>query len=653
MRPVRLNLEGFRRLADTECDITPRILAFVGQNEAGKSSLLAALAWATEEGVTPLAREDQSRANRKNSGWIVGVTFQLSDEDKATLADLEFATTPTRFALWKQADGTLHHSLPGDPPRNPERFRSARALLAASVGSPTLEWEAESEGEAPRSWATSVLQCLEDPDHEWSDDETGDLDKLCHWLSSPAEAEGDGAPGEEVQPQPAKDASTADALRVVLELSHKHPRDQAIEILKARVPRFVEFEESFRALPTHTPFDAKGRLSGREPSIANLLRIARISLPALEQASRVSDVGQIETIVDAGNRRLLEFFSQAWNQSGVCVRFRLKESGLECLIHETEHGSFTNLEERSDGLRAFIALAAFIEAQALDIPPVLLIDEAETHLHIDAQADLVSVLLGQLNVTQVLYTTHSPGCLPSDLGTGIRLVARDSQAPNTSVLRSDFWTNTSAGYSPLLYAMGASAAAFSACRYAVLAEGPSEMVLLPTLLRQAAGKDDLQYQVVQGLAQATIGEDRLDEVAAKVMYLVDGDKQGVSYRRQLVKSGVDANRIQQLPNGWALEDLFEPQYVIEKLAGLRAMARQPDPVSLSGDGPIMTRLQAWARTQEPPVLLAGKTALAYSIVEDQDRKLKPEAVQALEHLHRAFQDGFSPTPADKKPRATT
>lgn len=101
-----------------------------------------------------------------------------------------------------------------------------------------------------------------------------------------------------------------------------------------------------------------------------------------------------------------------------------------------------------------LAPSAFLASGGWQVPPVLLIDEAETHLHFDAQADLVSVLLKSVDAEQVLYSTHSPGCLPSDLGTGIRLVTRDPEDA-ASLIKSDFWAGQEPGFAPLLFAMGA------------------------------------------------------------------------------------------------------------------------------------------------------------------------------------------------------
>ena len=49
------------------------------------------------------------------------------------------------------------------------------------------------------------------------------------------------------------------------------------------------------------------------------------------------------------------------------------------------------LEDLSDGLRTFIALRGFLAQSVYEVPPILLVDEAETHLHYDARADFIRV----------------------------------------------------------------------------------------------------------------------------------------------------------------------------------------------------------------------------------------------------------------------
>lgn len=75
-----------------------------------------------------------------------------------------------------------------------------------------------------------------------------------------------------------------------------------------------------------------------------------------------------------------------------------------------------------------------------------------------------------------------------------------------------------------MLAMGAGAAAFSAARKVVLAEGATEMLLLPSLVKKAVGLDDLDYQVAPGLSEVPVTMyPELDLVGARVAFLVDGD----------------------------------------------------------------------------------------------------------------------------------
>lgn len=73
--------------------------------------------------------------------------------------------------------------------------------------------------------------------------------------------------------------------------------------------------------------------------------------------------------------------------------------------------------------------------------------------------------------------------------------------------------------------MGAEAAAFSAFRRAVLAEGVSEMILLPTLLRNASDGSQLNFQVAFGLSNLSAAR-AINEVALITTFLVDGDASG-------------------------------------------------------------------------------------------------------------------------------
>lgn len=632
MKCTSIHFEGYKRLAKARCNVSPRILAFVGQNESGKSSVLNGLAWLTEDGETSLAPLDACRSNKKDGGWIVGARYRFDNEDLAALEGLGLKEVPQGISLWKQLDGRLHATFddPDKPKRDPQPFIAAAQALTAATDRLGLQAEATDEEDAddeeasPESWASLAGELLDEPDRKWSEDDQDAVLALADWL-------------DETPPnrKRARDTEAAALIRAAAELGvAEHPAEAGLDMMRKRVPKFVAFAEDDRDLPTDTPIHTEEARAGIRPAIRNLLTVAGVDVEELWAACAASDSGEAKTILGNGNDRLDAFFGQAWNQANISVHLDVNAHVLTTHIYEIDNKRYTRVEERSDGLRAFVALAAFLESQDFTTPPILLIDEAETHLHFDAQADLVGVLLKQVKATQIFYTTHSPGCLPSDLGTGIRLLKRNGP---TSDIASHFWTNEAPGFGALLFAMGAGAAAFSACRWAVLAEGPSEMVLLPTLLRQATKLDDLPYQVAPGLSNARAYDLDVEEIAAKVVYLADGDADGDRYRTELQQAGVDSERIFGLPQGQALEDLLDPAFYLEIVAGMLADgAPKPSIKDMQSGIPIALSLARWAAHQSPEVALPGKVAVAYAVLDNSEITLATGAQETLQTLHTDF-----------------
>ena len=129
---------------------------------------------------------------------------------------------------------------------------------------------------------------------------------------------------------------------------------------------------------------------------------------------------------------------EAWQQDPP-ITVVLENEGTVLRIHvQSGTGPTMAFRERSDGLRQFVALVALTAHQPNPVRPILLIDEVETHLHYNAQADLIEVLTIQTAALQVVYTTHSAACLPQDLGLGVRVVEGIEQL-TASTVRQNLW----------------------------------------------------------------------------------------------------------------------------------------------------------------------------------------------------------------------
>lgn len=636
VRVSRIEINGFRRLARAGTGIFGPLTAFVGFNEAGKTSLLTALAWFTDGGPIAPVDYNRNRPPSSDTSPVVKVYFELEQEDKAAFANVAADDKPSTLILYRTRDGQRTWDLDPAPTRPAKLFEDASQRLTTVTTRFARQFAdagetGDDDVDGPSSWTAALVEAMQAPDVEWSETSKAALVSLAKWLKEVPDRR-----------RISREAKLASHLEAVYDLvTQDHPSDLIWAALVKREPRFVLFQEGDRLLETSYEIgpDQRGAVHA---AVTRLLSMAHIDLDDMWAYIQNGDSTKRETLLERGNDRLRSLFDRAWNQSKVSVRFNTNGTRLEVLVKELHgDGDVTNISERSDGLRTFVALVAFLESGKYFVPPVLLIDEAETHLHYDAQADLVSVLLKSVDTTQVFYTTHSPGCLPSDLGTGIRVIARDPDHADASVIKNNFWEGEGPGFSPLLFAMGAGAAAFSMCRNAVLAEGASDMVLLPTLIREATGLSDLDYQVAPGLANAHGSGIRVEEVAARVVYLTDGDNGGKHHESALRDSGVDVRRIFSLPPGQAVEDLINRDdyiKVVNEYLETMGESKRFAIADASAGIPIAKSFTVWVKANK--LRVPSKVEIAYALLRQSGRRLTPDGMKALVGLHRKFVRAF-------------
>jgi hypothetical protein len=362
----------------------------------------------------------------------------------------------------------------------------------------------------------------------------------------------------------------ASELEAVAELELRPSPARAVaDTLAKRLPPAAVFRVADRELSSE--YYLEEIAIDTPPVLANLCRIAGVDLRLLASIWQ-GDRAQAEGLIEGANDRLKEHFDGAWKQFPAAPRFGVPADGwLRIFVSSESAHEFTLVDERSDGLRWFVALDSFLAATQSS-RPVLLVDEAETHLHYDAQADLVDELMRQGLTSKVVYSTHSVGCLPPDLGRGIRAVVPDRES-GRSVIESNPWARPgppkgSIGFGTLFASMGATLLPFTVPRHAVICEGLTEAILLPTLFREVTGLTSLPYRIIPGLAQvATSDLIGLDELAGRVVFLTDGDESGKVIGRR-VQDGVPGASVRlfslsDLAGGCTLEELLDPDVLAE------------------------------------------------------------------------------------------
>jgi predicted ATP-dependent endonuclease of OLD family len=643
MRLVKAEIHGFGRLASGKVNLDNKVIAVVGPNEAGKTTLLRALAYISN-GLT-LAPSERSRGmDVADDTTVVRVYFLLDDADRAQTVEFDLEEAPDSISFSrKAADSTVRCTVSPAP-------RKAIAPLASALN-------ALKRSATKKAIAELVYTALEPAE----DGTVEPIDEAYESLLGRAEAtfESIRTDGDVDGPVAAIERHAGDlravhsdieryglvgplstAIAGVLAwIDRPDPTSAVGDLLTSMAPKILMFDDQDRTLASSHSLTAD-LIANPPASLRNLAGMAELNLYALWATFTTGDEGERETLIGQANQTLATKFEEAWKQSKLTVVLKTEGSVLAILIKQNGD-RITQFDERSAGLKMFVALVAFLAVRDEQVPPVLLIDEAETHLHIDAQADLVNTFMTQQQAAKIIYTTHSPACLPPDLGSNIRAVVPDPNHEYRSVLQGSFWSSA-AGFSPLMLAMGAGAAAFSTARYVVLAEGASEMLVLPSLIKSAIDVTDLAYQIAPGLSEvAPKMYPELDLAGARVAYLVDGDKGGLDRRAALIAGGVPEDRIVTL-KPLTLENLLDASTYL-KVIGL--LLKECNPGLTTPDLPELPEptsevwppfLDRWAKQQS--LKMPGKRVVASRLVEEGHAKPSDYGTSILRALHREHQE---------------
>ncbi|MDO4076038.1 AAA family ATPase [Clavibacter michiganensis] len=622
-----VHISGYKRLVDASAYVGRKAVALVGPNEAGKSSVLQALALMNDgEPVEPSTYSRTLRkTTRKALDEVVKMTFLLDQSVLDSFSALPISDIPKYFVLRKHVNGERRFSLRPRPEVAPGvyyNFISAEEKLDYALSLLTSFVDAERTEEQRQLFADLSEVIREARGRGDADDES--WQRLHAILHSSLEVE------EEQDSTLVAFDQAYEWIRSAVDVETKM-RDS----VNLAPPVVSVFGQADRSLSSRYSLDDPA--TDESKALSNLLSVAGITLQEIRE-SRDERSWQKE-ILERASDRLASFFKERWSQEQVIVSLDTDGPWLDVAVRDIGgqmSGGWLGIDQRSDGLRTFVALAAFLSVDAREVPSLLVIDEAEQHLHLNAQADLVQMLVGLPQIQQVIYTTHSPGCLPPDMGNGVRFV--EPRPDGTSIIRHDFWnlrTATHVGFNPLLMVMGAGAAAFSGLRYALFVEGASDMLLLPTLIRLAVGVSDLPYQVAPGISVASKGDLlNMDFAAGRTLFLVDGDGGGDAWKTELLDASIPVDRVRALPKDLAIEDLLDRDYYLSVVSGfLKPEDASRIPSGLSS--PIKYSLQQWAKRSKiklPGVIVVAEQMLGAHESGSQTIRLQDSSLDELRSI---------------------
>ncbi len=612
MKLEYVTVKGFKRFEEaTTLQTSGKMVAIVGPNEAGKTSLLRA--------INHLSHYEEISDGEQT--YLSSVAPEITAAYFLEESDLKIGnlTQPTWFIEKKSKDGTMAYTLVPSPPRD----RTARRQLASAIR----------QFLRSKSAQKLAAEAGFDPSAEQLDDFAKELEREGVWTPKTIEKfqkffdempDLSGLDG----PKYLTTLETVFAETVAFEKSHD-PVAQCTELMKKRLPKILMFSEKYRnfEIPYNISlFEHENEASAKLPSLAlsEILRIAKLDLRQLKKAASTGNRAAVEGLIQAANENLREASDGVWTQSDATLFLRLDSTLLDVLVQNKSGFNaidrYVNFADRSDGYKQFIAIQvlAFLE-KATD--SIILIDEIEQHLHYDGQADLIQMLQNEKSIAKVIYTTHSAGALPEDLGRGVRLVHWDSGNSKISRVTNKFWQDDAqSGFRPLLFGMGAATLAFFPLRKALITEGPTETLLLPQLMREAINADGLDFQIVHGLS--SVSPDQISTLLAQgtsACFFLDGDGGAEALKTKLLKAKIAADDIfmvSECGDFSTLEDLLEESVWLAAVNkhieqfGINVGVTQPIVAA-----PAKERLKAL-----PDAIRSEKIRFAYNVLEQIEEK---------------------------------
>lgn len=619
-----------------------KLVCLIGANEAGKSTILDALEIAHSGEAVP-ASDRTRREGVPDNREIVRLRYRLDDGDREALAQIGRDPDGPQHLQWfvvvRHTDG--QHRYWAEPEF--VRDRSERRSLCRTLTERAQGWWPQADEVASDEDGEGNDADAAGPEEAFAPDQ-GRVSRLIEALADDASTLSETVPQElrelanEVEPH---DADLSAVLRQLADIeAAQSPDAQADELLWGRMPRFVRFDERARLLESE--YDLNTADSSPGTALGNLIRLAQLDLNGLVSAINSDETGTVRDIREKANATLQQRM-EAWQQDPR-IAVVLENEGALLRIHvQSGSGPTMAFRERSDGLRQFVALVALTAHQPNPMRPILLIDEVETHLHYNAQADLIDVLTTQTAARQVVYTTHSAACLPQDLGLGVRVVEGLGEH-TASTVRQNLWQATRPGLGSLLMAMGASSLVYVTLRPGVIAEGESDLILLPTLMREAIGSESVGFAVVPGAS--TTPPERiagLDLQGVRTVWVLDADDAGRRRRGQLIDAQIPSERILLLADDTSLEveDLIAPATYVEAVRMYVADVGGPTDEFAEDNLPSETcqrheTVEAWcdARQLHRP----SKIAIAIKLTEllESTPLLDPQHADRLRALHASI-----------------
>jgi predicted ATP-dependent endonuclease of OLD family len=133
-----------------------------------------------------------------------------------------------------------------------------------------------------------------------------------------------------------------------------------------------------------------------------------------DRLAHISDSTDTEQLEEELGKAVTKHINRVWPQHPIKITFKIGDGFFNFHIKDKgAQGKAKTADQRSDGFKQFISFLLTISAESINeqlIKTILLLDEPETHLHPQAQEELLKELINITNTDKgniVFFATHS------------------------------------------------------------------------------------------------------------------------------------------------------------------------------------------------------------------------------------------------------
>lgn len=419
MKLEKFKVNDFRRIKNLELDFTrtnDNIVVLAGQNESGKSSILEALESFYQEGFSD---DSAFLLKQDNKGkQAAEFVFSVGDKDMEDFCDLLAGSVTADVIFWNSLKENLKESTV---------LKKIKFLVSGEEESGAY---------------------IDDDDFAKI---SGFINaKYREYINSQESEEVDDATKEADAEDVSQDEGDSEEEDQVSDLITEKQASEVVSALYRIAPSFILFSDSkCDLLPDNIKLsDYIADKGDGKTAVKNLETIFDVSFSDIAQ----TDTLQRRTVIEGHNKKLSANFSEVFkqkvhNESEVIISYEIdtlskrkakdlgkaendEDIGEEFIFFsvQTSDGEPLPLRLRSKGLVWFLSFWLVLESMK-DENRVILIDEPDNSLHVNAQADLLSVLeeITKSYGHQIVYATHSPFLIPTDRLHRVKLVYNDKE----------------------------------------------------------------------------------------------------------------------------------------------------------------------------------------------------------------------------------